>query len=80
MSHLPEAKLKAILSDTQKRVLDQQIAFYAANIANLRQNGLVMDVDFGFPVPAALPRAAVPAPARLAPPAPPPAPRPTPPK
>src|SRR5262245_1336999 len=41
MGHLPEAKLKAILSDTQKLVLDRQVATFAANIVNLRQAGMV---------------------------------------
>jgi hypothetical protein len=78
MSHLPEAKLKGILSDTQKRVLDQQVAQFAANIANLRQNGLIVDdvinIDFAVPPPAAaLPAMRVaPAPAKApAPPRPP---------
>jgi hypothetical protein len=72
MSQLPEAKFKAILSDTQKRVLDQQITQFAATVVNLRQNGLIADVDFAFPVPARPVPAGVPARGfRIAPPAPP---------
>lgn len=73
MGHLPEAKLKAILSDTQKLVLDRQIATFAANIVNLRQSGMIADEDIAFPVPAPaapLPAIAVPG-IRLARPAPP---------
>jgi hypothetical protein len=68
MTHLPEAKLKAILSDTQKLVLDRQLATYAVNLMNFRQSGLVADEDLAFPVPALAPLAP-PVPGRLAPPA-----------
>jgi hypothetical protein len=72
MSHLPPGKLKALFSETQKQVLDAQLAQYAATIGNLRQSGLVVDDDLAFPVPAALPPAGAQVPAfRLAPAAPP---------
>jgi hypothetical protein len=40
------------LSDTQKVVLDRQLAQYAALIPNLRQSGLVSDEDLAEPPPA----------------------------
>jgi hypothetical protein len=73
MTHVPEAKLKAILSDTQQRVLGVQVIQFATYLANLRQSGMVADEDLAFPVPAVPPPApaARVAPARLPPPAPP---------
>jgi hypothetical protein len=51
MSHLPPGKVKALFSDTQKQVLDAQLAQYAATIGNLRQSGLVVDDDLAPPQP-----------------------------
>jgi hypothetical protein len=70
MTHLPEAKLRAILSDTQKLVLDRQLATYAVNLMNFRQSGLVADEDLA-PPPPGVPAVAPPAPVRLPAPAPP---------
>jgi hypothetical protein len=52
VGRLPDAKFKALLSDTQKVVLDRQLAQYAALIPNLRQSGLVSDEDLAEPPPA----------------------------
>jgi len=73
MRQLPEAKLKSLLSETQKQFFDAQLAQFAATIGNLRQSGLVVDDDLAGPVPAVPPPApGVPVPAfRLAPAAPP---------
>jgi hypothetical protein len=45
IGRIPEEKFKPLLTDTQWKVLDRQLAQYKAVVPNLRQNGLLPDDD-----------------------------------